>query len=172
MLWLWLVIGSVIFITSCQSDEKEQLQYFEDTFAGTWTLESCQLPAWGLGIYHQGDTLFKDTVLTNIGQLLVPDFRADNLLLNNADYMPLELMYVVADTMIPIELNYIFPRENGAFVALRTKIDGTAMSDVERFLYSSRVLFRNAELRFTNFNEAVLFSTSENSRDTLKLRRD
>jgi len=161
----------LLVVFSCQKNDKnENLTFFEDSFTGKWDIVSYNMPKWGTGIYYNGKYIWNDTVLTELGTLDIPAFKAEQLLLTSSTYEPLDITLTIEEEEFPIEINYIYDRPKGAFVAFRTP-DITGDTDWGKFLVSSWILSRNIDLKIINQNEIIILSPHEGSIDTLKLRR-
>ncbi len=159
---LSFLILAILFLTSCEKEDKlVSNEVLEHTLSGEWKIVSYQMPKYGLGIYNQGNLIFQDTLLTDVGSLYIPKFNADDLNLRKQILKPLDFYLNVGEEKFLHVIEYLIPRENGVFIAFRSKYTSSE-TESEKFVTSSRIFHRNVEVIFESENRIIVTGASIN----------
>ncbi len=153
---------SILFIISCQKEDKlVSNEVLERTLSGEWQIVSYQMPKYGLGIYYQGNLISQHTLLTDVGSLYIPKFKAADLNLYEQILKPLDFYLNVGEEKFIHVIEYLIPRENGVFIAFRSKYTSSE-TESEKFVTSSRIFHRNVEVIFESENRIIVTGASIN----------
>lgn len=151
-----LLIFSLISIFSCQKgDEKLSHSVIENTLSGEWEIVSFHMPKYDTGRYYNGDWIYQDTLLKDVGSLYIPSFKAADLDLYEQNLIPLECTLIVDNETFVHKIEYFIPRENGVFVAFREHFINTT-SETAKFVNTSNIFHQNVEIDFENKNRLII----------------
>lgn len=163
---LFILLLQSVF--SCQKDDnKVSHTRIENTLSGEWEIVSYLMPKYGLGRYYEGNWIYQDTLLTDVGSLYIPSFKAANVDLYEQKLIPLEWTLTVYNEEFSHTIEYLIPRENGVFVAFRENFTNTS-SETAKFVTSSHMFHQNVEVVFENENRLII-TKPEDQDDTFKI---
>lgn len=160
------LITTVFFVLSCQKDKEASYEEIEQTLSGEWKIISYLMPKYGLGRYYQGNWIYQDTLLQNVGSINIPMFKAEDLDLFKQKMIPLNWTLTTDNEEFAHTIEYLIPRENGVFLALRPNFENIE-SEAGKFVNSSQIFQKNVEVLFENKNRLII--TDANPDDTYKV---
>lgn len=162
------LILSLQLVFSCQKgDEKISHTKIENTLSGEWEITSFFMPKYGSGINYKGNWIYQDTLLTDVGSLYIPLFKAANVDLYEQKLIPLEWTLTVDNEEFAHKIEYLIPRENGVFVSFRENFTNTT-SETAKFVSTTNMFHQNVEIVFENDNRLII-SKPEDPDDRFKI---
>jgi hypothetical protein len=142
--------------TSCNKNDKNASHAeIEKILSGEWKIVSYLMPKYGTGSYYMGQWVYQDTLLKDVGSLFIPSFSAFDLDLYEQILIPLHWTLTVDNEEFFHTIEYLIPRENGVFLALRSNFSNTG-SEAGKFVHSSRIFNKNVEVLFESETRLVI----------------
>lgn len=158
------------FLINCSKEEKEKLERMENILPGEWNIETFYIPKYGTGLYYKGKTIYKDTVLTNVGTMKIPEFIIENLDLNASRRDTISYILTIDNEIFTFNIEALFLSGTDYFAYFRP--DGLfGNSEAQKFLDSSRLFYMNAEIVIEDENNIQIHKSGERNKYYLALSR-
>jgi|GEM_PF-2934117 len=152
-----------LLISSCDVDPNPDLEIAERVLPGNWNIESVNISTMSGGVRFLGETLEKDTILSNVGTLTIPNFEMDSMSLSGNDVI--ECTYTLNGESDYVHIESIFAISNESEVVYYWRRNGfinkdDADPDIKKFLDDSKLFWDNyyAEIIDTETVEFIPFS--------------
>jgi hypothetical protein len=160
----------LIIILSCNNENEEKLERIESILPGTWNIESFYVPEYGTGLYYNGRTIRKDTILHDVGTITIPEFSIENLDLNSKirDTIPIVLNIDNVNFKFQIEALFLSGSEYFAYFSPSQIFKS---SETQKFLDSTRFFYMNAYIVIDDNNSIQIQRSEEKDKYKLFLSR-
>lgn len=174
LFFLIIVICFLSTIHSCTDDNEELLGQIENILPGNWTIDSFYMPAYGRGIRHNGDIIFNDTILYDVGVISIPIFSTDTLNYTlqkgshicSYNYQNEELDFTIESITVYSQDSH---DEVDYFIYLSDNI--TSQTNVSNWINDSRIFNDNFVLKVIDNNRVTLNDPGENKNRVLFLSK-
>lgn len=145
------IILAILFLffidLSCTNEDQVLLDEIERVLPGDWHVDSYKMPAYGMGIRYQGDTIFTDTILYDFADVYIPPFSTDTLNYISSRFGIHECSFYMDNQSLPFVIESISADygTDDYFVYFRDYNYGWANTgtDAEKFFADSRIFFDN-----------------------------
>ena len=172
----FIIIAVILMMNfGCNKDNTNEIKLseIEKTLPGTWLIESFQIPKYGYGFYYKGDTIKKDTILYNIGEVEFPQFSTDTLSLNS-NSSNLKFNFKINEDIFILTIEKLFLSGDNYFLYFRNSIPASNSVNIENlnFIESSNIFNFNAYLYIEDNNNISIHDASQNDTYIITLKRN
>lgn len=108
----------ILFLSSCEKEEKILLSSIEQILPGEWVIDSMRLDP-SVPYYYYSTLIEGDTTLENVGYLSIPTFNVANLDLNSANPQIIQSVMDIDGVELNLAIEKLFLSELEYFAYLR-----------------------------------------------------
>lgn len=171
---LLLPIFLLVSLMSCSADRLKLYEEAEQILPGEWAIESIQLPAYGPGITYQGNTFVVDTILFDVGSVVISDFTVDHL--NKLSDYDTDIICTVTigNEDFPFKIAHLSVSKDEWFSQFEYNgPDGSfpIVTPGEQFIWSSHVFNNNYIINVIDEDHIQLLKANDRDDDIISLSR-
>lgn len=170
----YIVLLCITLLLGCNQEEKHLIRSAELVLPGEWHIETVELPKFAQGVTYQGNTIFSDTILHDLGEIYIPEIDAFSFSLSNTNPPPVPCVLTIEQEVFDYQITRVFiVGKMEIFSTFDPAPHGISIVDTpgEEFLFSSRIFKDNYFIVIVDKNHVRLERGNDREDQVIVLKR-